>query len=37
MAENFVSPDDEDLLKFIESAKPKIYIVGSGGSGSNTI
>ena len=37
MAENFVSPDDEELLKFIESAKPKIYIVGSGGSGSNTI
>ncbi|MDE1873781.1 MAG: cell division protein FtsZ [Candidatus Micrarchaeota archaeon] len=37
MAENFVSPDDEELLKFIESAKPKIYIVGSGGSGSNTV
>ncbi|MDE1855197.1 MAG: cell division protein FtsZ [Candidatus Micrarchaeota archaeon] len=37
MAESFVSPDDEELLKFIESAKPKIYIVGSGGSGSNTI
>jgi cell division protein FtsZ len=37
MAENLVSPDDEELLKFIESAKPKIYIVGSGGSGSNTI
>ncbi len=31
------SPDDEDLLKFIESAKPKIYIVGAGGSGSNTL
>ena len=37
MAESFVSPDDEELLKFIESAKPKIYIVGSGGSGSNTV
>jgi cell division protein FtsZ len=38
MAENsFVSPDDEELLRFIESAKPKIYIVGVGGSGSNTI
>ncbi len=37
MAEGFISPDDEELLKFIESAKPKIYIVGSGGSGSNTI
>ncbi len=31
------SPDDEELLKFIESAKPKIYVVGAGGSGSNTI
>jgi len=37
MAENYVSPDDEELLKFIEASKPKIYIVGSGGSGSNTI
>jgi cell division protein FtsZ len=37
MAESYVSPDDEELLKFIEAAKPKIYIVGSGGSGSNTI
>ncbi|MGA3020591.1 MAG: cell division protein FtsZ [Candidatus Micrarchaeales archaeon] len=37
MADDYVSPDDEELLKFIESAKPKIYIVGSGGSGSNTI
>jgi cell division protein FtsZ len=37
MAEDFVSQDDEELLKFIEAAKPKIYIVGSGGSGSNTI
>ena len=34
---NYVSQDDEELLKFIESAKPKIYIVGAGGSGSNTI
>jgi cell division protein FtsZ len=32
-----VSPDDEELLRFIESAKPKIYVVGAGGSGSNTI
>ncbi|MGC8587216.1 MAG: cell division protein FtsZ [Candidatus Micrarchaeia archaeon] len=38
MVENgFVSPDDEELLRFIESAKPKIYIVGVGGSGSNTV
>src|SRR5271157_1216108 len=32
-----LSQDDEELLKFIESAKPKIYVVGAGGSGSNTI
>ncbi|BCS90939.1 MAG: cell division protein FtsZ [Candidatus Micrarchaeota archaeon] len=32
-----LSPDDEELLKFIERSKPKIYIVGAGGSGSNTI
>ncbi|MCL5420005.1 MAG: cell division protein FtsZ [Candidatus Marsarchaeota archaeon] len=31
-----LSVDDEELLKFIESAKPKIYVVGAGGSGSNT-
>lgn len=29
--------DDEELLKFIEETKQKIYIVGSGGSGSNTL
>lgn len=32
-----MSPDDEEILRFIESAKPKIYVVGTGGSGSNTI
>ena len=32
-----LSPDDEEILKFIESSKPKIYVVGTGGSGSNTI
>jgi cell division protein FtsZ len=37
MAETRISPDDEELLNFIESAKPKIYVVGAGGSGSNTI
>ncbi|MDE1860376.1 MAG: cell division protein FtsZ [Candidatus Micrarchaeota archaeon] len=31
-----ISQDDEEVLKFIEAAKPKIYIVGAGGSGSNT-
>ena len=32
-----LSPDDEEILRFIESSKPKIYVVGTGGSGSNTI
>ncbi|MGI0141371.1 MAG: cell division protein FtsZ [Candidatus Micrarchaeales archaeon] len=32
-----ISQDDEELLRFIENAKPKIYVVGAGGSGSNTI
>lgn len=35
-SQNVMSVDDEELLKFIESAKPKIYVVGAGGSGSNT-
>lgn len=35
--ENFTSPDDAELLKFYESTRPKIYILGAGGSGSNTI
>jgi cell division protein FtsZ len=32
-----LSSDDEEILRFIESAKPKIYVIGTGGSGSNTI
>ena len=32
-----VSPEDAELLKFIESSKPKIYVVGAGGSGCNTM
>lgn len=32
-----ISPDDEEILKFIETSKPKIYVVGTGGGGSNTI
>ena len=32
-----LSKDDEEILRFIEGAKPKIYVVGTGGSGSNTI
>jgi cell division protein FtsZ len=29
--------DDEEILKFIEETKQKIYIVGAGGSGGNTL
>jgi len=31
------SKDDEEILKFIEESRPNIYIVGAGGSGSNTL
>ena len=31
------SKDDEEILKFIEENKQKIVIIGSGGSGSNTL
>ena len=31
------SKDDEELLKFIEETKQNIYIIGAGGSGSNTL
>ena len=31
------SEDDAELLKFIEESKPKIYIVGAGGGGCNTL
>ncbi len=37
MAMEAMSPDDEEILRFIEGAKPKIFVVGTGGSGSNTI
>ncbi len=32
-----VSADDAELLKFLEGSKPKIYVVGAGGSGCNTM
>ena len=32
-----ISKEDEELLKFYESTKPKIYVIGAGGSGSNTL
>jgi cell division protein FtsZ len=35
--QSFVSKDDEELLKFIESSAPKIYVVGTGGGGCNTL
>jgi cell division protein FtsZ len=35
--QGFVSKDDEELLKFIESSAPKIYVVGTGGGGCNTL
>jgi cell division protein FtsZ len=31
------SKDDEEILKFIEESRPNIYIIGAGGSGSNTL
>ncbi|MBM3229278.1 cell division protein FtsZ [Candidatus Parvarchaeota archaeon] len=31
-----ISDEDAELLKFIEQTKPKIYVVGAGGSGCNT-
>lgn len=35
--ETKISKDDEELLKFMESTAPKICVVGTGGSGCNTI
>ena len=31
------SAQDAELLKFLEESAPKIYVVGAGGSGCNTI
>ena len=33
----FASKDDEELFKFLEESKPRIVVVGTGGSGCNTI
>ncbi|MEW6328877.1 MAG: cell division protein FtsZ, partial [Candidatus Micrarchaeota archaeon] len=35
--EHMVSKEDEELFKFMEASKPKIYILGAGGSGCNTM
>ncbi len=32
-----VSAEDAELLKFIEATKPRIYVIGAGGSGCNTM
>ena len=31
------SKEDEELFKFLEASKPKIFVVGTGGSGCNTL
>jgi cell division protein FtsZ len=31
------SDDEEDILKFIEESEPKIFVIGAGGSGCNTL
>ena len=35
--EIIISKEDEELLKFLEQTKPRIYVVGTGGSGCNTL
>ncbi|MFH1448148.1 MAG: cell division protein FtsZ [Candidatus Micrarchaeota archaeon] len=32
-----LSKEDEELFKFLEESKPKIYVIGTGGSGCNTL
>ncbi len=29
--------DDEELLQFVEQTKPRVFVIGSGGSGTNTL
>jgi cell division protein FtsZ len=31
------SDDEEDILRFIEESEPKIFVIGAGGSGCNTL
>jgi len=35
--ELLAASDEEELLKFIEESEPRIYVVGAGGSGCNTL
>jgi cell division protein FtsZ len=37
LSEKATIEDEEELKKFLEESKPKILVVGTGGSGSNTI
>jgi cell division protein FtsZ len=37
MAKKVVSPDDVEISKFAQSTKTKIFVIGVGGSGSNTM
>jgi len=32
-----ISKEDEELLKLLEESRPKIYVIGTGGSGCNTL
>ncbi|MEM3400154.1 MAG: cell division protein FtsZ [Candidatus Micrarchaeia archaeon] len=32
-----LSSQDEEILQFIEASRPKIYVIGAGGSGCNTL
>jgi cell division protein FtsZ len=36
-AKDSISNSDEELLAFLEESKPKIFVVGTGGSGCNTL
>jgi len=35
--EVIISKEDEELLQFLEDTKPKIWVIGTGGSGCNTM
>ena len=37
LANGPVSKEDEEIMKFIEESRPKVFVVGAGGSGTNTI
>ncbi|NYZ60275.1 cell division protein FtsZ, partial [Candidatus Micrarchaeota archaeon] len=37
LANGPVSKEDEEIMRFIEESRPKVFVVGAGGSGTNTI